>query len=292
MRVFVATGGHAFARDAFEEMLRAVGIVPTFVDQPAAAMLMNPDAMRGYDALLLYDMPGLDFASPVESRPEPVAPPPEFVNGFRALLDEGKGIVALHHAIAGWPGWPAYAETLGGAFLYRPAIVRGVQRPGSGYVPQARLAVITAPPHPVLEGVPQRFEIEDEPYLFEVFDDVVEPLLRRDPIAGPFHSASHAVRRIDDERDWVAPADCRVIGWVKAAGNSPLVYLQPGDGPAAFANPAYRTLVGNALRWVASPVARAWLDERRHGRDHHPSTGMASSIDHSAAAAPTGAEYD
>ena len=101
LNVFVATGGHAFARDALEEMLRAVGVQPCFVDQPAAAMLMNPDGLRGFDVVLLHDMPGMDFAAPVETRPEAVAPPPELVARLAALVDQGMGFVALHHALAG-----------------------------------------------------------------------------------------------------------------------------------------------------------------------------------------------
>ena len=53
LEVFVATKGHAFSRDAFEAMLRATGAEPTFVDHPAAAMLMNPAALRGFDAILI-----------------------------------------------------------------------------------------------------------------------------------------------------------------------------------------------------------------------------------------------
>ena len=45
---------------------------------------------------------------------------------------------------------------------------------------------------------------------------------------------------------------------MKRARNSPLVYLQPGDGPATYADPNYRRLVENAIRWTASPEARAW----------------------------------
>lgn len=254
--VFVATKGHAFSRDGFEAMLRAEGIEPTFVDHPAAAMLMNPDAMRRFDAILLYDMPGMDFRAPVAERPAPFPPPPELVRGFEALLAEGKGIVALHHALAGWPAWPGYAEALGGAFLYRPGEVRGRVRPSSGYQADVRYEVVTMGDHPVLDGVPDRFEIEDEPYLHELFDEDIVPLIRRDPTltADGFQSACHAVRRVPpgERTDWVPPPPSPIIGWTKAAGNSRLVYLQPGDGPSTYAHPAYRRLVGNALRWVAS----------------------------------------
>ena len=96
LELFVAVKGHAFPRDAFEAMLRGIGgIEPTMVDQPAAAALLNPDSMRDYDAILFYDMPGLDFGAPVKERPDFIEPDARFRAGFEALLAEGKGMVAL-----------------------------------------------------------------------------------------------------------------------------------------------------------------------------------------------------
>lgn len=263
VRVFVATGGHAFARDGFEAMLRAVGVQPCFVDQPAAAMLMNPEGLRSFDAVLLYDMRGMDFHGPVDMRPEPVTPPPELVAGLAALVEQGMGFVALHHALAGWPAWPAYAELLGGAFLYRPRMVRSELRQGSAFCPNARYEVKTAGGvHPVLAGVPAQFELVDEPYRHELFEADIEPLLWRGPVDGRFLSATHAVRRLPDPGEEPQAPEAAIIGWATSVGNSPVVTLQPGERAETFAHPAYRTLVGNALRWVASPSARAWSAAR------------------------------
>ena len=268
LELFVAVKGHAFPRDAFEAMLRGIGgIEPTMVDQPAAAALLNPDAMRDYDAILFYDMPGLDFGAPVKERPGFIEPDACFRAGFEALMAEGKGMVALHHAIAGWPAWPAYAEALGGTFLYKPAEIRGVERPASRYAPEVAYTVRkTANHHPVLGGLPERFDLRDELYAHEMFDDAgIEPLLYREtPVAAErFLSAMHAVRRMpqDDMLAEAPPLDVP-IAWAKAAGSSPLVYLQPGDGAEAYANPHYRRLVGNAIRWVASAEGKAWAASR------------------------------
>lgn len=271
LEVFVATKGHAFCRDGFEAMLRAVGVEPTFVDQPAAATLMNPQGMARFDALLLYDMPGMDFRAAVTERPGFVAPPPAFREGFLALLRQGKGIVALHHALAGWPAWPGYAEALGGAFLYKPRALRGRLHGGSGYLPDARYTLRTLGDHPVLAGLPGRFELEDELYACERLPDpgAVPLIMRESPVdAASFLSAMHAVRR-EGQGDWRAPANDAVLGWARAAHASPLVYLQPGDGPQTYENPNYRLLLGNALRWVASPQAREWAAGVHAGESAH-----------------------
>lgn len=268
LQLFIAVKGHAFGRDAFEAMIRALGRVePTMVDQPAAAMLLNPEAMRRFDAILFYDMPGLDFRAPKDARPEAVPPEAAFAKGFEALLAEGKGIVALHHALAGWPAWPAYAEAMGGAFLYKDRVVRGEDRPSSGYAPDITYEVLRAESdHPVLDGVPARFPLTDELYLHEIFEDDVVPLLRlaERPPAERFTSAKRAVRRLEagEGEAWRPPAGSDIIAWAKAAGNSPLVYVQPGDDARTYADPNYRLLLGNAVRWVASDEGKAWARAR------------------------------
>ena len=132
LQCLVAVRGHPFDRTACDAVFQAMdGISATMVDQPAAARLMNPDGMRGFDVLVLYDMPGLDFEAP-ENAPLYREPEPALKEGFRALLEQGTGIVALHHALAGWPTWSEYHEWLGGQFLYHPGEVRGHAVPDSG----------------------------------------------------------------------------------------------------------------------------------------------------------------
>lgn len=261
VKILLAVRGHPFDRNALDAVFQSMeGISATMVDQPAAAQLMNPDGMRPYDALVLYDMPGMDFAAQ-EGKPAPVDPGQPFRDGFEALLDEGKGIVALHHALAGWPAWPAYGDYLGGTFLYRPRTVRGIARPDSGYRHAvAYQAEVVAPDHPVMAGIPARFPMTDELYLGEVFEDDVTPLLRADHdfVRDGFYSATEAMEgRMYSNQGWAHADGSNLIGWTKRARNSPIVYLQPGDDHVTYDNPVYRRLVENAIRWVISPEARA-----------------------------------
>ncbi len=260
LKLMVAVRGHAFDRNAFDAMFTGMaGISATMVDQPAAAALMNPAGMAGFDALLLYDMPGLDFAAPAPT-PAYVDPGEPFRAGFDAMLAQGIGIVALHHAIAGWPAWPGYGERLGGTFLYRPGEVRGKSRPDSGYRHQVDyIAEVVAPDHPVMAGIPGEFAMRDELYLGEIFEDEVTPLLRarHSFTEGNFYSASAAIEgRMFSNDGWSHDEGSNLIGWTRRIGNSPLVYLQPGDDQTTYDNPVYRRMVENAIRWVASPAAR------------------------------------
>ncbi len=261
LNVMVAAKGHPYLRDPFMAMFDEMeGVSATLVEQPAAALLMNPEGMAAFDALVLYDMPGIDFRA--ADGPSFVAPSQALQEGFAKLLQTGKGIVALHHAIAGWPAWPAYADFLGGCFLYQPGLVRGAACADSGYRHDVTHTVSAVDPtHPVLAGVPATFALTDELYLFEVFADDVTPLLRSDHAftRDGFYSAALAVAgKMFSNDGWAHKDGSNLVGWAKRAGASPLVYLQPGDGPDTYADPNYRRLIANAIAWVASAEAHAW----------------------------------
>lgn len=260
LRVLAAVRGHPFDRTAFAAMFEGMdGISVTFVDQPAAGLLMRPELAEAFDVLLLYDMPGIDFTGPVAAAA--VEPPDALRAGLQALLRRGIGVVALHHAIAGWPAWPQYAEWLGGSFLYRPGLLRGRQRQDSGYRHELAYTARLATPHPVTQGLPASFAMVDELYLAEIFESDVTPLLTSDHgfTAENFWSATHAIEgRMFSNDGWQHPPGSNLIGWVKRAENSPLVYLQPGDDAVTYQNPHYLRLVENAIRWTASSEAREW----------------------------------
>jgi len=255
IRCLVAVRGHPFDRTAFDAMFQAMsGISATMVDQPAAAHLMNPDAMRDYDALVLYDMPGLDFSG-IDGPLAMVEPPDALKSGFRALLEQGKGVVALHHALAGWPSWDDYGSWLGGRFLYRPQKLRGAHRLDSGYRHDVEYRAEVVSEHPVTAALPASFAMTDELYLAEIFEDEITPLLRSSATftRDHFWSAERAINgHMFDHEGWDHPPGSSLIGWTKMALASRLVYLQPGDGPLAYENPHYRRLLENAVRWVAS----------------------------------------
>lgn len=261
LNILVAAKGHPYLRDPFMAMFDEMeGVSATLVEQPAAAQLMNPDGMKPYDALVLYDMPGLDFRQ--SDPPQFVQPSETFKHGFLALLDSGFGVVALHHALAGWPAWDAYGDLLGGRFLYKPGVLRGTVRPDSGYRHEVTHEIaLAAPAHPVLAGLPQNFTLTDELYLAEMFSDDVTPLLYSDYAftRNNFYSAHQAVNgRMHSNENWNHADGSPCVGWVKRARKSPLVYLQPGDGEATYADANYRRLIANAVAWVASPGAKAW----------------------------------
>ena len=262
-KILVVTKGHPFEHDPFFALFDAMdGVAWTHVEQPAAHALLDPRRTEAYDAIVFYDMGGIEF----NPGGAPTYYEHQFKEEFVELLKAGKGCVFLHHAIAAWPSWPDYAEIVGGRFLYQPGTVRGVDCPDSGYRHEVKHHVsVVDPAHPVCAGVENGFEIVDELYLCEVFEQDVIPLLRSDYAftRDNFYSADLAIRgTMFSNEGWQHSDGSNLIGWVKTAYNSPIVYLQCGDDPRAYGNENFQKLLKNAVQWVSSDEALNWAKEQ------------------------------
>lgn len=269
VEILLVTKGHPFEAEpfiaVFDAMAAERSIGWTHVEQPEARSVLTPDGVAGYDALVMYDMPGVAFtgADPPAVFEEPS---PEFKAGYRAMLEAGVGLVFLHHAVASWPAWPEFAEIVGGRFHYQPGELGGRSWPDSGYrFDVAHTVEVLDAEHPICAGLDPSFDIVDELYLFPVLTDDVVPLLRStyDFVDTNFWSADRAIRGERNSRDgWSHPLGSDLVAWVKHAGNSPVAYVQFGDGPNTYADPNYRQVLANAIRWTASDEAAAWARAR------------------------------
>src|SRR5262245_50761061 len=85
IRVLVVTGGHDFETNAFFKLFKNnPEITYRAVEHPDAHALLKADAAKQYDVLVLYDM-----YQQVSD---------EAKADFVARLQEGKGLVVVHHA--------------------------------------------------------------------------------------------------------------------------------------------------------------------------------------------------
>jgi len=254
-RLLVLSGGHPYEAAPFADLLASFdGWTVTHRIHPEAEEAVAAGAAREAGAILFYDMPGYEFGGgTMTSR----APSPAYRRAITGYFARGGGAVAMHHAIAGWAEWPEWADMLGGRFLYQPGTVGGARHLDSGYRHDVAYdAMVLDPGHPVTAGLPPRFALCDELYLAPRWGDVT-PLLRADHafVRENFYSAAQAVAgRMFSNAGWPHPPGSDLIGWEKPVGAGRLVYLQPGDGPAAYANPHLRRLLRNALDHVAAAL--------------------------------------
>lgn len=261
LRVLVITGGHPFDAEPFFEVFDVDdGIVWSHAPQPGVRRWLAQMTPGEFDALVFYDMPGVGLGR--GRPPKPEKPPADLVAGMCSLLDGGQGVVFLHHALASWPAWDEYSHWVGGRFLYTPGDFAGTTWPDSGYafnVPHRLIPV--KPDHPVLRGIESGLMITDELYLAPILESEVIPLLRSDAtfLDDRFWSAAAAISGQRESREgWHHPPGSNLVAWAKRARHSPVVYIQPGDGPSSYADPGWRRLLGNAIRWVASEEAKSW----------------------------------
>jgi uncharacterized protein len=268
-RLLVVARGHPYERQPFADLFQGLDEFDTcFVEQPAALSLLTPSVVRDYDAVVCYDMPGVDFSKGTGVA-DSVAPDELWCEGLLDMLESGIGMLFLHHSLASWPAWDTWAEIIGGRFHYTPATLRGKKFPDSGYRHKVAHTLTVQGDHPVTEGLPTSFDMVDELYLCPVFEDEVVPLLRSDyDFSGSnFYSAAAAVAgRMNERSQWNHPDGSNLVGWAKNWGNSPLVYLQGGDDAEAMGSTHYRQLVHNSIRWLASEPAREWARAQNHNK--------------------------
>jgi len=273
--VLVVTKGHAFNHDSFLAMFDDMpGVEPTMVDQPAAQILLQPEYVGDYDAVLFYDMSGIPGVGLTHDGASPQGDPsPRYRAAIESLLQRGTGLVLLNHATVSWPNWPLWREISGSSFILQQGELNGRTLPGSGYrgghgpLPNAKIRLVPQAGHPVLAGLEEGFEIADELYLkTSEFEQRVVPLLRGDYAFVAANFTPPPLAPPEEQAAWNHPQGSDLIVWANAVGNSPVVVSDVGDSPSAYENPHFRRLLGNALRWVAGADARAWAAGRTSGR--------------------------
>lgn len=253
-QVLTVTKGHAYDRNAFSEMLDALpGIECTQVEQPAALRhFAGPECGR-WDAYLMYDMPGYAFKAD-HSPPDLFEPPEDFRSDFTRLVERGHGFVFVHHALAAWPTWDEYGSIMGGRFRF----IRDAARPDSGYRHAVEQSIGVVADHPVVTGLGDGFTITDELYLADIDDNAITPLLVTDAELTDrtvWSTWNAVLGKRDTNAGWEHPKGSGVVAWIREHPHSRIVYVQLGDSPAAFANPAYRRLLTNAVNWACDRVA-------------------------------------
>ena len=166
---------------------------------------------EGYDVILFYDM--VQEISEAEKA------------GFETLVKQGIGLVFLHHAIVSYQEWDFYKDILGGRYIENG---QPSQTPSTYKHDVEFDAKIENSDHPIMLGL-ENFEIGDEVY-GEVFIST-----RVNPLISTTHSESMELLMWEQEPN----------------PKTRSVYLQPGHGPALFADSRYRKLLKQSLEWAA-----------------------------------------
>lgn len=145
----------------------------------------------------------------------------EFQKALGEFPDGGKGILLLHAATWRHP-WEGYNARFAGG---------GTMKHGKGVV-EVRRAFEGK--HPLLEGVPDAFEIRDESYHFEPDKEWGRTVL------------------LENAPDGQSPETYPAL-WAKDGPGGRIVGYTHGHDDVSHGNPAYQTILKNAVEWLREP---------------------------------------
>jgi type 1 glutamine amidotransferase len=167
-----------------------------------------------YDVVVLYN-----FTQKISQRRR---------DNFLRLLDDGVGVLSLHHASGAFQEWCEYPRIIGCRYLLSPVESNGVQWEPSTYRHDVEIPVRVADTaHAITRGV-RDFSVRDETYRGCRFEPDNHLLLT-------------TTEQSSDEP----------LGWTRSYRRSRIVHFQIGHGPGIFADVQFRTLVNRAARWCA-----------------------------------------
>ena len=214
-KVLIVTGGHGYDEAAFEGMFRSYpSLACTFVALQDDSEVFEDISDWPYDAIVLYNM----TQNISEKRRE----------NFILLLEQGVGVVVMHHAMAAFTGWPEYRKISGVTYWLEDREEEGVLYPRTQWKIGVDMPLhVEDPNHPVMEGV-QDFTVHDETYKG----------YRLEP-------GNHLLLSCSEARSQ------QEVAWTRTYANARVCTIQPGHGPSVFEDANYRRMVMQAIEWVA-----------------------------------------
>ena len=207
LRVLIITGGH-------DHEAAFYGLFDGYQDigWPAVTditLAFKQDIRAKYDVLVFYN-----FTRDLDDSGK---------KNLRDFVENGKGIVVLHHGILNFQKWPWwYEEVVGG--LYRLESKNGI--PNSTVKFGEQHLITAAGKHPITDGLTP-FRVTDETYKGLFISTNVQPLLLTDN-----------------------PTSDRTVAWIGPCTTSKVVFIQLGHDHTPFGHPSYRALVHNSILWT------------------------------------------
>ncbi len=205
LRVLVVTGGHEFQTE-FYTLFESRDLIWSHATSNEAAFA--EDLRDRFDVVLLYDLsPSLSDKGR---------------GNLTRFLENNRGLVVLHHALADYNDWPWWwQDVVGGRYILDNSDSRG-----STFQQGVEMFVRPVAKHPVVAGLSPLHHI-DEAYKQMWYSPDIEVLLRAD-----------------------VPESDGPVAWVSPYKPSRVVAIQLGHDRQVFLYPGFRDLIHRALLWT------------------------------------------
>lgn len=216
VKVLIITGGHDFERESFFSMFDSFANIDYAEAQQKddSEIFESASNTDTYDVIVMYHM-----SQKISEKRK---------KNFIDILNNGKGLVVMHHAMCAFDDWREYEKITGARFFHSESVRAGKTYKKSTFKHGIDTKVtIAAKQHPVTRGL-EDFVIYDESYKGCYFQDDNNVLMTTD-----------------------AATSDKTIGWTREYGNSRVCTIQLGHGPEAYENKSYRKLLSQAIRWSA-----------------------------------------
>jgi type 1 glutamine amidotransferase len=205
-RVLVVTGGHDYDAEFYSLF---DGRWLTWAHATSNEEAFKNDLRDKYDVLLLYDL-SRELSDKGKSN-------------LRNFVESGKGILAVHHAIADYNSWDWWwKDVIGGRY-----ILEGGSEPSSTYQHDVEMFIRPVDQHPITRGL-GAMHFFDETYKKMWISQEVKIILETDE-----------------------PTSDGPLAWISPYERSRVVYIQLGHDRHAFLHPGYRQLIRQAVEWSA-----------------------------------------
>ena len=176
---------------------------------------LAPDTLHDYDAWIMFDNRGANYG---ESLPE------DLEQSIVDFVENGGGFVPIHSASACFTESDAYLNLVGGQF--------------ADHNIGEMTTTYAQPDHPILSTL-EPFTVEDETYRHTNLNDDINVLTY-----GQFPEGD-SIPEYDEGREQGEP-----WSWTRTQGDGRVFYTAWGHGRAPWAEPGFKNLIENALRWV------------------------------------------
>jgi len=219
-RVLIVTGADVPAHDwrTTTPVTRAIleeGKEFQVVVSEEPAVLETP-ALAGYDVVVL------NYRNPPDASLSEAAR-----KNLAEFVAKGKGLVAVHFAVAAWSDWAEYAKMVGRVWVGK----REAGDKASGHGPRGTFkAKIVAKGSPITQGL-EDFEADDELYARLAGNAPIDVLVSADS-------------------DWSSAVEPLV--WTLRYGEGRVFVTVLGHDVKARENPAFKKLLSRGCAWAAS----------------------------------------
>jgi hypothetical protein len=231
--VAVIIGGFTFDVPAFHRLFRSLSSVEAYIQDLYNFAANQGNHHQEYDVVLFFhhyvEGPPADGGVANDWQDQPMLWHKNTVEAIQSVVATGKGVVVLHHAISMFRQWEFWSDLVGIPHKEREWEIADWK----DKFDQIMHIEIVKNDHPITKGL-SNWDVENEAWL--AFS--CKP------------AAECEVLMVTDHPDM----SFKAMAWTHEYKGSRVYCLQPGHGPEAWQQPAFKTVLERGIHWAAKRI--------------------------------------